>query len=169
MLATLSVSQRQPRFIVSLVKENDKTSWSARVMLLFHRFTQTNDKIIAMTSKYLKNANSLNMMSGELAFLRYFDFTPPVDNFDGVLNCLFIRWETDYKFRHTLSLNRRGDDAIDAISVGEWYGVILVSLIRSVHHIVRRNCFIQPFTSQHLWSLHQFHFLYFISLDNKGF
>lgn len=125
------------RFSVTLVEGEENAFWFAQVQLLFHLNTRTNDR-----------------MSGEFAFVRYFEITPPIDNVDRVLNCLCLRWATGDECDRTITPDLQADDTM---KVGEWYGVIPFSSITSVHHIVRSNYSVYPFTSQLPWPLYRFY------------
>lgn len=104
------------RFTVALVESDGGPFLFDQLLLLFHLNTRSKLK-----------------MSGELAFVRYFQIMPSIDNVHRVFHCLCFRWatddETDYSLCECVS-------AADCIEVGGRYGVARFSSERSVLHIV---------------------------------
>lgn len=125
------------RFSVVLVESDGGDFWFSRVMLLFHLRTRSKTE-----------------MSGEFALIQYFEITSPIDSVDRVLRCLCLRWATDDEVDLTVNENL---SSADIIEVGEWYGVVPFSSVRSVHHIVRSNYCVSSFTSPLPWPLHRFY------------
>lgn len=90
-------------------------------------------------------------MFSEISPERYFQITTPIDNFYCVSNCLSVRGATEDDCDYTVTPNQQTDDNSN---VGEWYGVISLRSISSMHNIVTSNYCVSLFTSQLLWPQH---------------
>lgn len=124
------------RFNFALVEGKEQCFWFVKVLLLFHLTIQQIDKT-----------------SAESAFVRYLELTPSFDNVARVSNCLCLRHVTSDENDRSVGPNLYGDNTID---VEKWYGAVPFTSLRSVHHVVRSNCYVPPFTLQFLWPLRRF-------------
>lgn len=113
--------------------------WIAQVLLLFHLVTRNNEK-----------------MSGNFVFVRYFEITPPIDNFDRFLNCLCFLMGN----RNRMWLRSYPKPTI-------WWQYWRMRMVRCytfkmIMICTRWNHFVSRFTFQLPWPLHRFHVICFI-------
>ena len=115
--------------------DGNEEFWFAKVQLLLH--------VTCENTNFRK----------ELAFLKYFICSAPVDEVDKILNCICLRWETEDGIDHSLSPGSLGQH----ILAGEHYGLASFQSLCGVAHIVRSNYGIHPFTEELPWTHHRFH------------
>ena len=88
----------------------------------------------------------------EMLYVQYMQVTPPIDNVEKALNCVYLRWATDDEVDHTVSTQ-----PVRTISVGEWFGMIPVGAVKGVVHVLRSNMAVHPFTKEKPWPTHRFY------------
>lgn len=88
------------------------------------------------------------------ASFRYFEITPFVDSVDLLHSCLCLRRATDGKIHHCSS---KIVLAVDFIDVREWYAIVSISSIRTVHRVLRSKYCVASYKPPLLWLLRGFH------------
>lgn len=88
----------------------------------------------------------------ELAFIQYFEVTPPKDSIDTDLRCIFLRWETEDGVDYYLS-----PPYTPGIEVGKWYGIVPFASITSVYHLMTGNHPVHWFLSKLPWPANPFY------------
>ena len=92
----------------------------------------------------------------ELSFVRYTEYTVPVDNVDKELKCITFRWTTDDDIDHTLHPPKKGDSQ-EIIEVAPWYGLLDFSSICGKVNVVRSNYAVHPFSERNAWIYDRFY------------
>lgn len=82
---------------------------------------------------YLKTIGN-ETTSVHIAFVWYFELTPPLDAVGKDLICTSPRWPTDGELDHTRDL---GGMPMNKMEARKWFDVVPFSSIVSVHSIVR--------------------------------
>jgi len=109
--------------------------WFAKVLSLFHVSVP------------------LQGFSKQMALVKYYQVTKPMDAIDRALKCVCLRWETEDDIDHTLEPVPNSD----TIEVGERFGLVSFQSICGVAHVVRANYAIQPFSKEIPWPYHRFY------------
>lgn len=92
----------------------------------------------------------------ELAYVRYMECVPPLNNVEETLGCVCLQWATADSVEEQDGAERESG-AEGGVVAGEWFGVIPFQSILSTVHIVRANIAVQPFTTELPWTSHRFY------------
>ena len=140
-MATNSFGPTSKKIFSSIfMKSSDNEFWFAKTMLLFH---------LSVPGFNLKE---------ELAMVKFYTCTPPLDKIDDTLNCICLRWETEENTDYTIP----GTEHDNTITATEKYDLISFQSICGVAHILRSNYAIPPFTEELPWTHHRFYVNRFI-------
>lgn len=88
------------------------------------------------------------------AFVQYFDAAAPIEKVDNALICFCFRWATDRKMDYVSTFNVMSEENF---KIEEWYGLIPLSSVVSVFHIVWSNCAVKDLAPQVARSTHPFY------------
>lgn len=111
--------------------------WFPLVLLLFYHRARPNSR-----------------MSGEFAFLTYFEKTLLVDNVDRVLSFLRLGWTTDDEVDHSV---KQSISAGGVVESGEWCGAVSFSSVMTLNHVLRLNYDVSQLLPQLPRPLHRFY------------
>lgn len=111
-------------------------------------------KLISLLHFTQQSFSFPSSVSQDLDFVQLLDVVPPRDIIDGTLNCICLRWATNYdNTADSVFISTHSDSDIPS----PWFSLIPISSILGSVHVLCQNYFGSPFPSSLQWRLHQFY------------
>lgn len=88
----------------------------------------------------------------EFWYEKYLILTAQLDYDDKDLNCAYLKWNTDEKFRLFSNLNPCASEAVETV---KWYVLVYFSSVSIFHCILRSDYRLAHFSIHLPWPAHQ--------------